>query len=320
MEAVDVVAVDHRRIIIIGSGPAGYTAAIYAARAGHQPLIITGGAPGGQMTTTGDVENYPGFAEPVQGFQLVTDMQAQAEKCGAQIEYDVIVDIDVEARPFRLKGEIGEWTADTIIIATGATARWLGVPGEAEFRGSGGVSACATCDGPFYKGKIVAVVGGGNTAVEEAIHLAGLCKEVHLIHRRDYLSAEKVLIERISRLPNVIFHWRCQINSIGSESENGKFVDHVNIVKVADDSMTKLVVDGVFVAIGHDPATTVLNGKVELDSAGYVKVAPGRTQTNVPGIFAAGDVADPHYRQAVTAAGMGCMAALDAERYLGELC
>jgi thioredoxin reductase (NADPH) len=312
--------VDHRRIIIVGSGPAGYTAAIYAARAGHKPLIITGGAPGGQMTMTGDVENYPGFAEPIQGTKLVDDMQAQAEACGAEIEYDIITDIDVEARPFRLTGEISQWTADAVIIATGATARWLGVPGEVEFRGHGGVSACATCDGPFYKDKTVAVVGGGNTAVEEAIHLAGLCKEVHLIHRRDNLTAEKVLIERISRLPNVIYHWSSQINSIGSESENRSSVDHVIIAGVVATWVKKLPVDGVFIAIGHDPATAVFKGKIDLDSAGYVKVAPGRTQTNIPGIFAAGDVADPHYRQAVTAAGMGCMAALDAERHLGELC
>jgi thioredoxin reductase (NADPH) len=314
------VSVEHRRIIIVGSGPAGYTAAIYAARAGHKPLIITGGAPGGQMTTTGDVENYPGFAEPVQGTRLVDEMQSQAEACGAEIEYDIITDIDIETRPFRLTGEIGEWTADAVIIATGATARWLGVPGEAEFRGHGGVSACATCDGPFYKGKTVAVVGGGNTAVEEAIHLSGLCKEVHLIHRRGQLTAEKVLIERILRLPNIIYHWNSQINYIGSESENSMSVDHVSIVGVVDTWIKKIAVEGVFIAIGHDPATAVFKGKIDLDSAGYVKVVPGRTQTNVPGVFAAGDVADPHYRQAVTAAGMGCMAALDAERYLGELC
>jgi thioredoxin reductase (NADPH) len=272
------------------------------------------------MTTTGDVENYPGFAEPVQGMQLVNDMQAQAEACGAEIEYDVITNIDVENRPFRLIGEISEWTADAVIIATGATARWLGVPGEEQFRGNGGVSACATCDGPFYKGKKVAVIGGGNTAVEEAIHLAGLCEEVHLIHRREYLTAEKVLMERISRLQNVFFHWNSKVTSIGSESETGQSVDHVMIAGVVANAVEKLSVEGVFVAIGHDPATSVFNGKIDLDSAGYVQVQPGRTHTSVKGVFAAGDVADPHYRQAVTAAGMGCMAALDAERYLGELC
>lgn len=319
MENVEQDAPTHRRLIIIGSGPAGYTAAIYAARAGYQPLIITGNEVGGQMTTTGDVENYPGFAEPVTGLRLVEDMQAQAEACGAEIEYDRIIDIDVGVRPFVLKGDIGNWTADAVIIATGATARWLGVQGEAEFRGRG-VSACATCDGPLFKGKKVAVVGGGNTAVEEAIHLAGLCEEVHLIHRRDHLTAEKVLIDRITRLPNVIYHWEAQVISIEGDSGKMGGVTNVVIAAVAESWTEKLDVDGLFVAIGHDPATSVFKGKIDLDSAGYVAVTPGRTATSVEGVFAAGDVADPHYRQAVTAAGMGCMAALDAERYLGSLC
>lgn len=319
MNDTPMAAAEHRRLIIIGSGPAGYTAAIYAARAGHSPLIVTGVDVGGQMTTTLEVENYPGFVEPVLGPKLLEDMQTQALACGAEIEYDRIVDIDVETRPFRLTGELGSWTADAVIVATGATARWLGAPGEAEFRNKG-VSACATCDGPFYKGKKVAVVGGGNTAVEEAIHLAGLCAEVHLIHRRDSLTAEKVLIERISRLPNVNFHWNCEIAEIaGSDGLTGG-VTHVMVANHLRNITEKIEVEGVFVAIGHDPATGVFKGKIDLDSSGYILVTPGRTATSVAGIFAAGDVADPNYRQAVTAAGMGCMAALDAERYLGELC
>jgi thioredoxin reductase (NADPH) len=307
---------NHRQIIIIGSGPAGWTAAIYAARAGLKPLVITGMSVGGQMTITGDVENYPGFAHPVSGPALMEDMETQAVACGAEIEYDLIKDVDYSERPFTLIGDGGTWTADAVIVATGATARWLGVEGETQFQGNG-VSACATCDGPFFKGQTVAVIGGGNTAAEEAIHLSGLCEKVYLIHRRDELKAEKILCERISRLDNVEFIWNSKLDSIHGEQS----VTHVRVASsLGDNEVRELSVNGVFVAIGHDPATTFLNGKINTDSAGYVLVEPGRTRTNVEGVFAAGDVADPHYRQAVTSAAMGCMAALDAERWLRSLC
>lgn len=301
----------HRNVIIVGSGPAGWSAAIYAARAGLNPLVITGLSIGGQMTITGDVENYPGFPKAVQGTALMTDMEEQAVACGAEIEYDVIKDIDVSKRPFKLVGELSEWTADAVIIATGATARWLGISGESEYQGRG-VSACATCDGPFFKGKVVAVVGGGNSAVEEAVHLANLCETVYIIHRKDRFSAEKILCERISKLENVKYFWNSTVKSILGN-------DVVERLSIESDGVPfELAVDGIFVAIGHDPATSFLKGKVDLDSNGYVVVKPGRTYTSVSGIFAAGDVADPVYRQAVTSAGMGCMAALDAERWLRE--
>ncbi len=303
---------NHRRLIIIGSGPAGWTAAIYAARAGLKPLVVTGLTIGGQMTITGDVENYPGFVEPVQGPDLMQSIEAQAVACGAEVEYDVIVDIDTATRPFKLVGEISQWSADAVIIATGAQARWLGVPGEQEFQGRG-VSACATCDGPFFKGKTVAVVGGGNSAVEEAIHLSGLCDHVFLIHRKWTLSAENILCKRIARLENVTFIWNSRVAAI----RGNDFVDHVEVE--SEGVVSELVVDGVFVAIGHDPATAFLKGKIDLDSSGYIVVEPGRTLTSVEGVFAAGDVADPIYRQAITSAGMGCMAALDAERWLHGL-
>lgn len=307
---------NHRQLIIIGSGPAGWTAAIYAARAGLKPLVITGLSVGGQMTITGDVENYPGFAEPVNGPALMADMEAQAIACGAEVEYDIINDVDFSARPFTLIGDGAVWTADAVIVATGATARWLGVEGEDHFHGKG-VSACATCDGPFFKGQTVAVVGGGNTAAEEAIHLAGLCKKVYLIHRRAELKAEKILCERISRLDNLEFIWDSKLESIHGD----KTVTHVKVASTqAGGGVRELPVDGVFVAIGHDPATAFLKHKIETDSAGYVLVEPGRTMTSVEGVFAAGDVADPNYRQAVTSAAMGCMAALDAEKWLRTLC
>lgn len=307
---------NHRQLIIIGSGPAGWTAAIYAARAGLKPLVITGLFVGGQMTITGDVENYPGFAQPVNGPALMGDMEAQAVACGAEIEYDIINDVDFSARPFTLVGDGATWTADAVIVATGATARWLGVEGESQFHGNG-VSACATCDGPFFKGQTVAVIGGGNTAAEEAIHLAGLCKKVYLIHRRDELKAEKILCERISRLDNVEFIWNSKLDSIHGDQT----VTHVRVASsLRDNDVRELSVNGVFVAIGHDPATAFLKGKIVTDSAGYILVEPGRTKTNVEGVFAAGDVADPHYRQAVTSAAMGCMAALDVEKWLRSFC
>lgn len=307
---------NHRRLIIIGSGPAGWTAAIYAARAGLHPLVITGMTVGGQMTITGDVENYPGFVEPVMGPDLMTSMETQALACGAEVEYDVISDVNFSERPFVLQGELGTWVADAVIVSTGATARWLGVPGEVQFMGNG-VSACATCDGPFFKGKTVAVVGGGNTAAEEAIHLAGLCEKVYLIHRKDQMKAEKILCKRLFALGNVEFLWNSTVDSVHGEGS----VKHVMVAdSEANGELKKLDVDGLFVAIGHDPATGFLKNKIDLDSGGYVKVTPGKTDTSVEGVFAAGDVADPQYRQAVTSAAMGCMAALDAERWLRAIC
>lgn len=307
---------ERNRIVIIGSGAAGWTAAIYAARAGLGPLVLTGAQHGGQMTIAGEVENFPGFDGGVDGPRLMDQMAAQAMRFGARVEGDTVVDVDFSARPFVLRGENAEYLADSVIIATGATARWLGVPGERQYMGRG-VSACATCDGYFFRGRDVAVIGGGNTAAEEAIHLAGTCRTVHLVHRRDELRAERILCERLSQLRNVVYHWDSVLKSINGKPGIMDPVTHVLIESVRDGRESSLDVEGVFVAIGHDPATAPFEGKIALDTRGYVKVRPGGTATGVPGVFAAGDVADPVYRQAVTAAGMGCMAALDAERWLG---
>lgn len=307
----------HRKLIIIGSGTAGWTAAIYAARAGLNPLVIAGLTRGGQMLIAGEVENFPGFEEAVDGPELMDQMEKQALRVGAEAEDDIVKDIDVTARPFRITCEFSEWTADAIIIATGATARWLGIPGEEEFQGNG-VSACATCDGFFFKGQTVAVVGGGNSAAEEALYLANICERVHLIHRRNELRAERILQDRIARQPNIIFHGERVVNSIHGSDENTSGITHLTLSSTIDGETESLKVDGLFVAIGHDPATEFLKGKLDLDSNGYIATFPGGVRTSVPGIFAAGDVADPHYRQAVTAAGFGCMAALETQRYLAE--
>ncbi len=305
----------HAPIIVIGSGPAGYTAAIYAARALRKPLLIAGLQPGGQLTITTDVENYPGFAGAIQGPWLMEQMRAQAKHVGADIVEDVIVKADLGKRPFRLSGDSGHtYLADALIIATGAQAKWLGLPSEQKFQGAG-VSACATCDGFFFRGKEVVVVGGGNSAVEEALYLAHLASKVTLVHRRDSLRAEKVLQERLFNHPAVEVVWDSAIEEIvGASTPPG--VTGVIIKNWTTGAREERAVDGVFVAIGHAPATELFKGQIEMKESGYIIVKPGTTETSVPGVYAAGDVADDVYRQAVTAAGLGCMAALEAERFL----
>ncbi len=305
------------RVLIIGSGPAGYTAAIYAARASLSPRIVTGMEPGGQLTITTDVENYPGFAEVIQGPWLMEQMQAQAEHVGTTITNDLIVDVDFTTRPFRCAGDGGDtYLADSVIISTGAQARWLGLPTEEKFMGFG-VSACATCDGFFYRGKEVVVIGGGNTAVEEAIYLTNHANKVRLVHRRDSLRAEKILQDRLFANPKIEMVWNNTLDEVlGDEDPLG--VTGVRLKDTVTGATADLKTDGVFIAIGHDPATSVFRGKVKMDDEGYILVEPGSTRTDIPGVFAAGDVVDKIYRQAVTAAGMGCMAALDAEKFLAE--
>jgi thioredoxin reductase (NADPH) len=308
----------HRdRVLIIGSGPAGYTAAIYAARASLAPRIVTGMEPGGQLTITTDVENYPGFAEVIQGPWLMEQMQAQAEHVGTTITNDLIVDVDFTTRPFRCTGDGGDtYLADSVIISTGAQARWLGLPTEEKFMGFG-VSACATCDGFFYRGKEVVVIGGGNTAVEEAIYLTNHAEKVRLVHRRDALRAEKILQERLFANPKIEVIWNSTLDAVlGDEDPLG--VTGVRLKDTVTGETRELATDGVFIAIGHSPATSVFKGKVAMDDENYILVEPGTTRTDIPGVFAAGDVVDKTYRQAVTAAGMGCMAALDAEKFLAE--
>jgi thioredoxin reductase (NADPH) len=302
-------------VIILGAGPAGYTAAIYAARANRQPILLTGMQPGGQLVTTTDVENYPGFANVIQGPWLVEQMQQQAEHMGTRIVYDQIVSIETEARPFRLVGDSGDhYVCDALIYATGAQAKWLGIPSEEAFRGFG-VSACATCDGFFFRDKHVAIIGGGNTAVEEALYLANLASQVTLVHRRDSLRAERVLQDRLFVHPKIAVRWNSEVDSIVGETGPAK-VNGLVLKDRTTGALDRLDVDGVFVAIGHAPASGLLKGKVVLHADGTIKVQPGTTTTSVPGLFAAGDVADSVYRQAVTAAGLGCMAALEADRFL----
>jgi len=305
----------HAKVIIIGAGPAGYTAGIYAARAMLKPLLIEGIQPGGQMTITTDVENYPGFADVIQGPWLMDQMRAQAEHVGTEIIADVITEADLKHRPFRLKGDSGtEYAADTLIIATGAKARWLGLPSEDKFQGYG-VSACATCDGFFYRGKNVIVIGGGNTAVEEALYLANLAEKVTLVHRRDSLRAEKILQERLFQNPKIEMMWNHQLAEVlGEDDPLG--VTAVKLKNTKTGEETTMPIDGVFIAIGHSPQTELFKGQIDLKQGGYILTAPGSTATSVEGVFAAGDVADDVYRQAVTAAGLGCMAALDVERHL----
>ncbi len=312
----------HTKVLIIGSGPAGYTAAIYAARANLKPVQILGLEPGGQLTITTDVENYPGFADPIQGPWLVEQMQAQAKHVGTDMIYDLVTDVDFTKRPFTAKLDSGKtFTADTIIIATGAKARWLGLDSEKQFRNMG-VSACATCDGFFFKNKEVAVVGGGNSAVEEALFLANICKKVTLIHRRDSLRAERIAQDRLFAKENVEIIWNAAVEEVkGIKPGEGDLPGVTGLVlKDTQTGATKeLKVDGMFVAIGHDPATELFKGKLTLDNEGYIVTAPDSTETSIPGVYAAGDVKDKTYRQAVTAAGMGCMAALEADRYLAVL-
>jgi len=308
----------HAKVIIIGSGPAGYTAGIYTARALLKPLLIEGIQPGGQMTITTDVENYPGFADVIQGPWLMEQMHAQAEHVGTEIISDYIDTVDLRRRPLWLKGDSGtEYTADSVIIATGAQARWLGLPSEERFKGYG-VSACATCDGFFFRGKKVIVVGGGNTAVEEALYLANIADEVLLVHRRDALRAERIMQERLFQNPRIRVIWDSElVEVLGTEDPLG--VTGAKLRNVVTGAITEIPVDGIFIAIGHQPQTEMFKGQVEMKPSGYIITAPGSTATNVPGVFAAGDVTDDVYRQAVTAAGLGCMAALDAEKYLAGL-
>ena len=309
---------NHSKVLILGSGPAGYTAAIYAARAALEPRLVAGLQPGGQLSITTDVENYPGFADAIQGPWLMEQMQAQAANVGTDIISDTILEVDLSQRPYRLKGDSGRtYTTDSLIVATGATARWLGLPSEEKFRGFG-VSACATCDGFFYRERKVAVVGGGNTAVEEALFLTNFASKVTLIHRRDELRAEKVMQDRLFNNPKVEVVWDSVVEEVlGGKDPLG--VTAVRIKNLKSGEVSDIESDGLFIAIGHDPATALFKGQLDMDGEGYLVTKPDSTQTNLPGVFAAGDVKDKVYRQAVTAAGMGCMAALEAERFLAEL-
>jgi thioredoxin reductase (NADPH) len=305
----------HAKLIIIGSGPAGYTTAIYAARAMLAPVLISGFEPGGQLMITTDVENYPGFADPIQGPWLMEQMRKQAEHVGAAMVSDHVTSVDLSKRPFTLTCDSGAtWTCDALVIATGAKAKWLGLPSEEAFKGYG-VSACATCDGFFYRGKEVIVVGGGNSAVEEALYLANLASKVTVVHRRDSFRAERILQERLFKHPKVSVLWNHAVDEILGE-QNPPGVTSVRLKNVATGETQTMKTDGVFVAIGHAPASELFKGQIEIRPNGYIKTAPNSTATNVPGVFAAGDVADDVYRQAVTAAGLGCMAALEAERFL----
>lgn len=305
----------HAQVVIIGSGPAGYTAAVYTARAMLKPVMIAGFEPGGQLMITTDVENYPGFAEAIQGPWLMEQMRLQAEHVGTEMISDHVTDVDFSTRPFAITCDSGaRFTADAVIIATGAKAKWLGLPSEEAFKGYG-VSACATCDGFFYRGKDVVVVGGGNSAVEEALYLANLASSVTLVHRRDSLRSEKILQDRLLNHPKIKPIWNSEIAEICG-TDQPPSVTHVMLRNVETGALSKLVTHGVFVAIGHKPASEIFAGKLDMKPSGYLITEPGSTRTNIPGVFAAGDVADDTYRQAVTAAGMGCMAALEAERWL----
>jgi thioredoxin reductase (NADPH) len=308
----------HRtKVLIIGAGAAGYTAAIYAARAALAPVVVRGMQPGGQLTITSDVENFPGFAEAVQGPWLMEQMEAQARHVGADLVDDMIVEVDLSKQPFRAVGDSGDiYLGDCVIIATGAQARWLGLPSEQHFQGFG-VSACATCDGFFFRGKEVVVVGGGNTAVEEAIYLTNHASKVTLVHRRDSLRAEKVMQQRLFANPKITVVWDHAVDEILGSGEP-RSVTGVRLRNVKTGAPRQISADGVFVAIGHSPNTAVFKGQVTTDDEGYIITEPGSTRTNIPGVFAAGDVQDKIYRQAVTAAGTGCMAALEAEKYIAH--
>jgi thioredoxin reductase (NADPH) len=305
----------HTKVVIIGSGPAGYTAAIYAARAMLEPVLIQGIQPGGQLTITTDVENYPGYSEVIQGPWLMTEMEKQATHVGAKIVTDHVNKLELAQSPFRITCDSGDvYLADAVILSTGAQARWLGIPSEEAFKGFG-VSACATCDGFFYRNKEVIVVGGGNTAVEEALFLTNFASSVTLVHRRDSLRAERILQDRLFKHPKIKVVWDSEIAEITGQQNPSK-VTHVHLRNLKTGAVTEQAADGVFIAIGHAPATELVQGQLKLKSSGYIEIASHSTATSVPGVFAAGDVADEHYRQAVTAAGMGCMAALETERFL----
>ena len=312
----------HSPVLIIGSGPAGYTAAIYAARAMLKPVLVAGLQQGGQLTITTDVENYPGFADPIQGPWLMEQMLKQAEHVGTEVINDIITEVDLDVRPFRAKGDSGTvYTSDALIIATGAQAKWLGIPSEQTYMGFG-VSACATCDGFFYRGKDVAVIGGGNSAVEEALYLSHIAKSVTVIHRRNDFRAERILRERLFKKDNIKVIWDTVVEEITGRPGQAPMppsADGLKLKNLVTGAETHLKVDGVFVAIGHAPAVELFAGKLKQKPNGYLWTAPDSTQTDVPGVFAAGDVTDDIYRQAVTAAGLGCMAALEAEKYLASL-
>src|SRR5690349_9876202 len=303
------------KALIIGSGPAGYTAAIYTARANLKPVLVQGIQPGGQMTITTDVENYPGFADVIQGPWLMEQMQKQAEHVGTKVMFDTITEVDLSRRPFRAMGDSGDiYYGDTLIIATGAQAKWLGIPSEQKFRGFG-VSACATCDGFFFREKEVVIVGGGNTAVEEAIYLTNHATKVTLVHRRDHLRAEKIMQDRLFANPKIQVIWNSVVEEVVGEA-TPPTVTGVRLRNLETGKSSLLGCDGLFVAIGHDPATALFRGKLPLDAEGYILTAPDSTATSIPGVFAAGDVKDRVFRQAVTAAGMGCMAALEADKFI----
>jgi len=306
------------RMLIIGSGPAGLSAAIYGARAGMEPIVVQGLQPGGQLTITTDVENYPGFRDVIQGPWLMQEMQAQAEHVGTRMMWDTITSVDLASgSPFRAIGDSGDvYEGETLVIATGAQAKWLGVPGEQELGGKG-VSACATCDGFFYRGKKVVVIGGGNTAVEEALYLTNHSQDVTLIHRRDSLRAEKILQDRLFAHPNISVVWHKQVDRFVHDEATG-LLRAVALTDTVTGEASEIAAEGAFVAIGHAPATELFKGQLELDQSGYITVEPGTPKTAIPGVFACGDVMDKVYRQAVTAAGSGCMAALDAERFVQE--
>jgi len=307
--------VTHAKLVIIGSGPAGCTSAIYAARAMLEPILIRGVQAGGQLTITTDVENYPGFAEVIQGPWLMEQMEKQAEHVGTRLVADQVLRLDLSRRPFRLECDSGDvYLADAVVLATGAQARWLNLPSEQKFKGYG-VSACATCDGFFYRGKEVVLIGGGNTAVEEALFLTNFAAKVTVVHRRDHFRAEKILQDRLFKNPKIHVIWDTTLLDVLG-SDNPMKVKGVALKNVKTGAISEMPADGVFIAIGHSPATELVAGQVEMKPSGYVKVAPHSTATSVEGVFAAGDVADDIYRQAVTAAGMGCMAALEAERFL----
>jgi thioredoxin reductase (NADPH) len=305
----------HAKLMIVGSGPAGYTAAVYAARAMLEPVMISGFQPGGQLMITTDVENYPGFADVIQGPWLMEQMRLQAEHVGTRMVADHIVKVELGRRPFRLTGDSGDtYSCDALVIATGAQAKWLGLPSETKFQGFG-VSACATCDGFFFRGKEVVVIGGGNTAVEEALYLANLASKVTVVHRRDAFRAERILQDRLSKHPKIDVIWDSALEEVCG-GETPPSVTHVRLRNLKTNAVSELKTDGIFIAIGHKPATELFAGQLDMKPGGYLLTAPDSTETNIPGVFAAGDVTDDVYRQAVTAAGLGCMAALEAERYL----
>jgi thioredoxin reductase (NADPH) len=305
----------HTKVLILGSGPAGLTTAIYAARANMKPVLLAGLQPGGQLTITTDIENFPGFADPVGGPWLMEQMQKQAENVGAEIVYDLAMKVDLSRRPFTVESDSGDiYTSDTLVICTGASAKWLGIPTEKKFQGYG-VSACATCDGFFFRGKEVAIVGGGNTAVEEAIYLTNHASKVTLIHRRDSLRAEKIMQDRMFANPKINVIWDTVVDEVLGDNDPPS-MNGLKLKNVKTGETSHFKTDGLFVAIGHSPNTELFKGVLDMDSDGYLITAPGSVATNVPGVFAAGDVQDKVYRQAVTAAGTGCMAAIEAERFL----